>query len=160
MRRVPGRRSGVTLIELALVTLILLTLAGLSAPAFKKTITGLSAKNTAFSVSKLMNYAQEMAVIKRNSYKISFDPNAGTYRLLEETPGPKGPVYTKISGRYGRSFRIGPDLRISGEKKEAVFYPDGHCDEITVTVSSKSSGYAVHARRFGNMVNIREVEPE
>lgn len=154
------RRLGFTLIELTLVTLLVLILAGLSTPLFKKTLSDLSARNTSFSICKLINYAQEMAVLERKNYKITFDFKKGRYQLFELSYLAKPPVYVKVTGRFGRLFGLGQGLRLSGDKNSVVFYSDGHCDEIKVNVLTKLGGYSVMVKGFGNMVEIKEVKIE
>ena len=154
------QRIGFTLIELTLVTLLVLILAGLSTPLFKKTLSDLSARNTSFSICKLINYAQEMAVLERKNYKIAFDFKKGRYQLLELSSSGKPPVYKKVTGRFGRLFGLPQGLSLSGSRSGVIFYPDGHCDEINVNVLTRLGGYSVKVKRFGNMVEIKEVNIE
>jgi prepilin-type N-terminal cleavage/methylation domain-containing protein len=151
---------GFTLIELTLVTLLVLILAGLSTPLFKKTLSDLSARNTSFSICKLINYAQEMAVLERKNYKITFDFKKGSYQLLELSASAKPPVYKKVTGRFGKLFGLRQGLKLSGNRNGVIFYPDGHCDEIRVNVLTSSGGYSVMANGFGNMVQVKEVKVE
>lgn len=154
------RRQGFTLIELTLVTLLILILAGLSTPLFKKTLSDFSARNTSFSICKLINYAQEMAVLERVNYKIAFDFKKGRYQLLELSSTAKPPVYNKVTGRFGKLFKMPQGLSLSGSKPGVIFYPDGHCDEISVNVLTKLGGYSVMVKGFGNTVQIKEVKVE
>lgn len=151
------RQNAFTLIELTLVTIILLTLVGLSIPLFKRTFSDLSAKNTAFNISKLINYAQESAVIARKNFKLVFNLEKGSYQLFEVDASVNPPLLKKIRSRYGRLFSLPKELKFSGNRKEFVFYPDGHCDEIKINVLAKNRGYCVSVKRFGNMVGIQEV---
>lgn len=157
--RFPGR-DGFTLIELTLVTLLVLVLAGLSTPLFKRTLSDLSAKNVSFSICKLMDYAQETAVLKRVNYKISFDFKAGKYQLLELSSSVKPPKYVKVTGRFGKLFGLPQGLKLSGDKSGIIFYPDGRCDEIKVNVLTSTGGYSIVAKGFGNMARIKEVNIE
>ena len=165
MRSVIGMKriqnDGFTLIELTLVTLLVLILAGLSTPIFKKTLSDLSARNRSFSICKLMNYAQEMAVLERKNYKIAFDFKKGKYQLLEiAASAAKEPVYKRASGRFGKLFGLEQGLKLSGSRNGVIFYPDGHCDEVSVNVLTKSGGYSVTVKGFGNMVEIKEAKVE
>ena len=152
--------QGFTLIELTLVALLVLIVVGLSAPLFKKTLSDLSARNTSFSICKLINYAQEMAVLERNNYKIAFDFKNGKYQLLELSLSEKPPVYKKVSGRFGRLFGLEQGLSLSGSRSDVIFYSDGHCDDIIVNVLTKQGGYSVAVKGFGNMARIKEVDIE
>ncbi len=136
-------------------------LAGLSTPLFKKTLSDLSARNTSFSICKLMNYAQEMAVLERKNYKIAFDFKKGSYQLLEIASSVAlRPVYKRATGRFGKLFGLPQGLSLSGSTNGVIFYPDGHCDEIRVNVLTKLGGYSVVVKGFGNMVEIKEVKIE
>jgi prepilin-type N-terminal cleavage/methylation domain-containing protein len=152
--------QGFTLIELTLVTLLVLILAGLSTPLFKKTLSDLSAKNTSFSICKLINYAQEMAVLERVNYKIAFDFKKGKYQLLELSSSAKPPAYKRVTGRFGKLFGMPQGLKLSGDSPSLIFYPDGHCDGIRVNVLTGAGGYSVMVKAFGNMVEIKEVNVE
>jgi len=152
--------TGFTLIELTLVTLLILVLAGLSAPLFKKTLSDLSAKNISFDICKLANYAQEMAVLERANYKIAFDFKNGKYQLLKLSSQPPPPVYKKMPGRFGRLFGLPQGLSLSGSSSGVVFYPDGHCDEIRVDVLTSAGGYSIMIKGFGNAVEIKPFDPE
>lgn len=154
------RNPGFTLIELTLVTLLLLVIVGISVPVFKKTFQSLSAKDTSFNISKLINYAQEMAVLERKNFKIMFDFKKGSYQLFEIVPKANQPSVKKIQSRFGKLFTIPKDLTLRGEKKEVIFYPDGHCDDLTIYVVSKKIGYSISVRRFGNKLEIKEVKIE
>ena len=154
------RRAGFTLIELALVAILLLTVVGLSIPVLKKTFIGLYAQDTSFNISKLINYAQEMAVLDRTNYKIVFNFQDGRYQLFVMDPSMSPPVYKKANGRFGRKYSLGLGLKLTGQKPEPVFYPDGHCDEFQVSVLAKNSGYAIKAKRFGNALEVKEVNIE
>jgi len=154
------RRLGFTLIELTLVTLLVLIIAGLSTPLFKKTLSDLSARNASFSICKLINYAQEMAVLERVNYKIAFDFKKGRYQLLELSSSAKPPAYVKVTGRFGKLFGLPQGLSLSGNRNGVIFYSDGHCDEINLNVLTKLVGYSVMVKGFGNMVQVKEVKVE
>lgn len=154
------RQTAFTLIELTLVVFILLALIGLSIPLFKKSFSDLSAKDTSFTISKLINYAQEMSVLDRKNYKIVFDFQNGKYQLLEAVSSDKGIVYQKARGRFGKLFTLPQQVVLRGEKNQIIFYPDGRCDELKVNVLVKNEGYSVAVKRFGNMVEVKEVTIE
>ena len=158
--RAHALKAGFTLIELTLVAFLLLTLVGLSVPLFKKTLSGLSAQDTSFNISKLVNYAQEIAVLERKNLKLTFNFQSGKYQLFEVVPSVKPTPPKKISGRFGRSFSLPQGLKLSGEKKDVLFYQDGHCDAFMVNVLAKEGGYSIRSKGFGNMVEVKEVRLE
>lgn len=154
------RRNGLTLIELTLVTLILLALVGLSIPIFKKTFSDLSAKNTSFNISKLINYAQEMAVLEGKNFKIVFNFQKSTYQLFELDASVNPPAYKKIQGRFGKLFKLPQGVNITGTKAQMCLYSDGHCDDLKLNVLVKGRGYSITVQRFGNTADIKEVNVE
>ncbi len=167
------KNSAFTLIELTLVTVIILVLAGLSIPLFKNTFSSLSAKDAAFNISKLANYAQEKAVIDRNNYSIIFDFNRRQYQLFEWKKSGEKPSYAAAGGRFGRAFSLPQGLyfydpksdltRKDGEeyKKQALFYPDGRSDELSIDIiDTQGNGYSVTLKGFGSPVQIKEVARE
>jgi len=153
-------RTGLTLIELTLVTLLLLVIIGLSIPTFKKTFQNLSAKDTTFNISKLINYAQEMAILENKNFKIIFDFEKGRYQLFEVDDSVNPPVYKKARSRFGKPYNVPEGLAIRGEKKDMVFYPDGHCDSIKIYILFKDKGYSLIVQRFGSAVSVKEVSIE
>ncbi|MFA6321276.1 MAG: hypothetical protein WCY36_05400 [Candidatus Omnitrophota bacterium] len=166
-------RKAFTLIELTLVTVIILALVGLSIPLFKNTFSDLSAKNTAFNISKLASYAQEKAIINRKNYKVIFDFNKRTYQLFESNQTQDGIIYVKEKGRFGKSFDMPLGLSFYDPsadlgkntaeeyKKQIVFYPDGHCDHMLIGIIDKRGmGYTVTLKGFGSLSQIKEVVRE
>ena len=167
------KKSAFTLIELTLVASIILALVALSIPLFKHTFSDLSAKDTAFNIAKLVNYAQEKSVIDRKNYKIIFDFNQRRYQLFESVQIADALAYNKVKGRFGKSFTLPQGLsfydpkanvteKIGEEyKKQVVFYPDGRCNELSLdVVDNKGTGYAVTLKGFGGLVQIKEVTSE
>lgn len=167
------KSSAFTLIELTLVTVIILVLAGLSLPIFKNTFQDLSAKDAAFNISKLISYAREKAVLDKANYKIIFDFTRRQYQLFESTRSDEGIIYRIARGRFGRAFNLPQNLffhdaktDITQElkeeyKKQVVFYPDGHCDELAIDIlDKKGKGYAISLKGFGSTARIKEVAGE
>ena len=164
------RRMAFTLIELTLVTVIILALVGLSIPLFRKTFSELSAKNTVFNISKLINYAQERSIIDRENYKITFNFTRNQYQLFNAKQSADKLIYMQSRDRFGRVFTLPQGLSFKdpsvqathqqGEeyKEEIVFYPDGHCNILAIEVLDKSgAGYKITAKGFGSLVEMKEV---
>jgi len=167
------KRSGFTLIELTLVTVIILTLVGLSVPLFRKTFADLTAKDTTFNISKLISYAQERAVVDRKNFKITFNFTSGYYQLLESQTSEGKILYKQIRGRFGKAFNLPQGLSFKDKdsenaqarkeeyKKETVFYPDGRSDPIAIDMLDKNmAGYRITSKGFGTPVGIKEVKDE
>ncbi len=167
------KRSGFTLIELTLVTVIILALVGLSAPLFRKTFSDLTAKDTTFNISKLISYAQERAVIDRKNFKIIFNFTSGYYQLSESQASDGRILYKQIKGRFGKAFHLPQGLSFKDKdsenararkeeyKKEIVFYPDGRSDPLVIDMLNKEMvGYRITSKGFGTLVGIKEVKGE
>jgi len=144
-----------TLIELFLVVLLLSVIVSLSTPMFRRTFSELSLKNTAFTISKLANYSQEMAIIDRASYRMNLDYKNGTFWLAKLEP--KENTYKKLTNRYGKIFRFPDGAEISGPEK-IDFYPDGRCDEVEIRITdAHGTGYAVRTQGFGRRVAVEDI---
>lgn len=152
-----GFRKGFTLIELALVAALMAVIIGLSAPLFKEAISNLSANNAALTISKLINYAQERAIIERRYYRIRFYPG-GRYRLSASDESDDVTVYKNIPGKFGRIFSLPRELSIACSAEEMTLYPDGTCDEFWFSVVGRyGRGYLVSIRGFGTNFDMREI---
>ena len=170
-RRRRSNHYGFTLIELALVAAIILSLIALSTPLFRKTISYLALQEASFNISKLINYAQERAVIDNNkNYKIALYIKNGQYRFLEfytdaET---KKIVERPVSGRFGKLYRlprgvtfIPPDTELNKERADLFFYPDGHCTKGTIDLFGGQGGhYRIITKGFGGLAEVKEIEGE
>lgn len=151
-------RSAFTLIELILVTVIILVLIGLAVPIFRNTFSDLNIKNASFNISKLINYAQEKAILERKEFKMALDFEKGVYQLFEKDYSLTAPE-KKIAGRFGKSFKLPRDAFFVSPRKFIRFYPDGRCDEVNIDVFDKTgAGYKITAKGFGSLVEVREIE--
>jgi Tfp pilus assembly protein FimT len=164
-----SQRSSFTLIELVLVILLISILTAISTPLFRRTFSDLIIKNAAFDLAKMVNYAQEMAIIEKVAYKMNFDFEGGKYWLTRYGPvegpdgpstGPDGSRYGKIEGRYGRDYFLPRGLGLSCDKEGIVFYPDGRSDEAEIKISDEKGETArfIRVKGFANRVKIVEVK--
>jgi len=149
---------GFTLIELTLVAILVLVLIGISTPLFRKTFSDLTTKNAAFSISKLINYAQERAVVDGKAFTIKFAPQAREnkytqYKLFDgDLP---------VRGRFGRTFELPQGVILKSSLARIDFYPDGSCSAAEITVSGSSGGnYRIRTKGFGGLAKIEELKNE
>ena len=155
------KNKGFTLIELALVAFLIALLVGLSTPQFRKTFSSLELKNASYNISKLINYAQETAVVEGIEYKINIDFASGRYWLTRRSKTDEALLYSRINNKFGRIFTIPAGMAIGGRKNEIVFYPDGRCDKAEIILTNKDEeGYTVTMAGFGNEVQIKEIKEE
>lgn len=151
--------SGFTLIELALVALLVVILIGLSTPLFRGAFSNLALRDSAYNISSLINYGQEKAILERKNFKISFNFEAGKYWLLEWNDSLEPANYTRVTGRFGRTFTLPQGLSFRSSKSELVLYPDGHSEEMNIDIfNTKGEGYRAIVRGFGRRIEISEIE--
>ncbi|MFA5146429.1 MAG: prepilin-type N-terminal cleavage/methylation domain-containing protein [Candidatus Omnitrophota bacterium] len=163
-----GKRSGrikasggFTLIELALVIVIVLIVIGLASPILKHSTSDLALKDTAFNVSKLSQYGQEKAILERKNFKMVFDFKDMKYQLMEFDTAADPPGYRKMDGKFGRAYRVPPGFSIEGGNGEVVFYPDGRCDEAEIRIKdARGNGYSIKVRGFGPGPEIKAIGDE
>jgi len=154
-------RRGFTLIELVLVILFISIITALSTPLFRNTFSELELKNTTFNLSKIINYAQEMAIIDKASYKLNFDFDGGAYWLTKSYFVDRKQTFTKLEGKYGRKFYFPDGLALTASKKEIVLYPDGRSDTAEISIVDKNGrGRSLKVASFGSQVEIEEIGNE
>lgn len=129
---------GFTLIELTLVTLIIMVIIGLAAPQFKNSLVSIETNNTVYNLVKLINYAQEMAVIEKLDYKMNIDESEGAYFLTRRKPSGEEDEYIKVKGRYGRIYRLPNRLSIECPDEAVIFYPDGTCTVKDIIIKGRT----------------------
>jgi hypothetical protein len=141
--------AGFTLIELALVALILAVIIGLSMPMLKKTYLSLASREASYSLIKMMSYGRESAIIKNKSYKILFGFHEARYELMELDTLQNIGTYKKADGIFGRAFKLPEGIEFSGPDKEVVFYPDGTVSPTKIVIGSKNDKYTIAVTRSG-----------
>jgi len=149
------------LIELILVILLVAIIAGLSSPVFRNSFTSLELKDACFNIAKLANYAQEMAIVERASYKLSLDAQTGKFWLSRSDLLNPGASYQKVKGSYGESFSLprGISFAVGNELVELFFYPDGRLQpEKQVKISAvNGESRLINFKSLGSQVEIKAV---
>ena len=74
-----------TLIELIIVAAIILMLVAVSSPRFRSTFSDLELKDSSYSIGKIIKYAQKRAILEERKYRVIFDFENQSYRLLVES---------------------------------------------------------------------------
>ena len=75
MIRASSRRSGFTLLEILLVTVILAILLGLVTPRFRNSFDSLQFKNFVLNTAALLRYAHDRAILEKETYRLAFRQN-------------------------------------------------------------------------------------
>ena len=148
-------KRGFTLLELILVILLVSILVALSTPQFRKTFSGLELKNTCFNISKMASFAQDMSIIEKTNYRFNIDFESNRYYLTKVIVLEGETKYTKIDGRFGKSFSISPDIRITGDFGSVTFFPDGKITPAHFELYNKyNEGYIITLSDFGKKISI------
>ena len=151
-KALPRKNKGFTFIELALVAIIILVLAGLTPPIFRKSVSSIRLKTAAQEMVQLMRYARARALAQRRRLRINFDFEPAAYWLSaqdEKTPE----EYKRITGRWGRTFRLPNNVSIDLEVDKGrpgliVFYPDATSDAARVKISDQNGrGFQITTHR-------------
>ncbi len=151
--------TGFTLIELAIITVIILIIIAGSIPLFGRTYRSLELNNCALNISKLIRFAQERAIVESNSLRINFDFTKKTYWLTaQDLQGSEFKAFK--NDRFGAVFKIPDSMEIEGEKNLANFYPDGRSDKISIKLSSKDESLYLSTSLKAGYVNISKEDPE
>lgn len=132
------KKAAFTLIELLIVSVIILALLSFSTPLLRKSFTDLELKETVSNISKFIALAQQKAIIERCSYAISFDFEAGTYRLSGVEGEGEDKKYKDLADRFGRLFEVPKSIKIEGNAKEIVFSPNGECSVVELELTNRN----------------------
>lgn len=151
-------KKGFTLIELLVVVLIIAITLGLSAPLFRKTFANVQLSLRAEEMSGLMRYARERAVAENALMRFNLDAKSGKYRLSKKKED--GEAYEGLSGRYGREYSLGEEIKIEAQEEAIDFYPDGEISpaKIIMTNPNKKILTIFTKSGLGNAISIVEEE--
>ena len=129
-----------TLIEIILVSLVLIVIAGLSLPNFAKTYLGLELKQTTKDVVYLMRYAQSRAVTKGKQMQAEFAPDLKSYwinELSSREESESEEQFNRISGRFGKVYHIPDSVELASDFQKVHFYEDGSIEKVRVYLCLK-----------------------
>ncbi|PIU41217.1 MAG: hypothetical protein COS99_06695 [Candidatus Omnitrophica bacterium CG07_land_8_20_14_0_80_42_15] len=130
--------TGFTLIELALVALIIVVLVGISTPLFRKTFSDIELDEASYNIAKFMNYAQAKAVAEIVTTKIYFDFEKNIYWLTENNDPSKPDYFTRVTGRLGRVFSTPRGIDLEGAASTLVFYPSGRSEDFKISLKNQN----------------------
>jgi len=146
-----SRRAGFTFIELVIVGAIILFLAGISTPLFKRTFRDLELKDAAYRISKVIRYGQDRAVIEEKTYKALFYFDKGEYRLVAEDG--------EIGSRFGGPFYLPDGVTFKGGRDTIMFFPNGRCDKVSIYLKGGGDkSFEITTNTRGGYVGVSEIK--
>lgn len=149
------KSAGYTLIELILLAIIIMILVAISTPRFRRTFSDLELSDAAFNLAKLISFAQEKAVVEGVCYKLILQKDKSKYFLTRQdhkTPD----KYIRIKEKAGRLFALPSGIKLKTDKKEIIFYPDGHSDRAVITFLGKRKNLTLNVKGNLGYVKIKE----
>jgi len=145
--RAASRRSGFTLLELALTIALIGLLVTLVLPRLGL-IGGVSLQSSARQLASHIELLREDAALRGRYVRLAFDPQGGRYgaEVLIDAHTGDGPQYVADDSPLFRTVTLpesiqleldGPGLTDAGKgKSAAVFEPDGYTDPLVIRLSS------------------------
>ena len=130
-------RRGFTLIELALVALIIVILVGISTPLFRRTYHDLQLNETAYNIARFMSYARAKAISERINTRLNFDFEIGKYWLTQADDPERPDQYEHIKGRLGRFHSAPTGISLSGKESLLKFYPNGRSEDFKLIIEGR-----------------------
>jgi len=114
----------ITLIELALVILVIGILIGITLPSFRKTFNQLQLNSFSREFQVLMQYLRQRSIVEGKIIYLNIDSENRQY-------------WTKIRDMENRlkTYRLPEGVTLSSEQKQVAFYPDGNIDKTTIIIS-------------------------
>lgn len=152
------QHKGFTLVELVLVTMIILVLAGLSTPLFRGPFRNIQLKNTCGKVQQLIRYLRARSIAERTICRMNFDFEQGLIWPTEEDETAAG-EFKRIKKSWARTYQIAEGISIQGETNFITFYPDGKTEQVQITLSdSQGKTYTLTTQKGMGFVKIEQEE--
>jgi general secretion pathway protein H len=149
--RCPARAKGFTLIEVAVVLLVLALAAGLVLPSIASLTSAVRARADIAGVVAFLRYAREQAITRREAHEVRLAPDARTLLL---TTGKRGEV------KAARQIR--PPTRIAVQSpgpRSVIFLPEGRATGGAFLVEAAGRRlYRVTVDPLSGRVSNRRVE--
>jgi len=148
--------TGFTFIELILVAALILVLVGISVPLFRRSFSGIQAKDASQNVVQLMRYAQAKAIAERKLCRVNFDFIERAFWLsVQDETSPQ--EFKRLKGKWGLTFKAPEGISIEGEASFVAFYPDGTSDKAKIKISdNKAATFTIITRRTIKYVQAEE----
>ncbi len=117
--------AGFTFIELLLVILLVVILAGVSYPLLRNNFYGTQLPVFSKRLQALFIHLRERAIVERKIVYLTFEEANTKYK-----------VNIGNESRVIESFVIPEKVRVETEEEQIAFYPDGTIDKVTINLIS------------------------
>jgi prepilin-type N-terminal cleavage/methylation domain-containing protein len=109
-----SRSRGFTLIEMAIVCVLIGILAAMAVPMFTRTIPRIRTKAEARNILNTIRTARSRAIAENSQYGVYFDTNARSYILFKDTVNPSSMTYEGGDSTVGLVNNIDPNVVYNG----------------------------------------------
>jgi Tfp pilus assembly protein FimT len=137
-----AKRTGFTLLEVTLVSVITLILITLSMPIFRRTYEDLEISSSAKNIAQMINFARQRAVFERINYRFIIDDTDNTYKVLAQYE--ERGEFKPLQDRWGRINSVPQNIDIKAEIKSIDFSPSGISGHsIIYLTNSRGKTYSI-----------------
>lgn len=116
---------GITFIELLLVILLVVILAGVSYPVLRNNFYGMQLPVFSKRLQALFIHLRERAIVERKVVYLTFEDSNKKYR-----------VNIGNESRTIETFSVPEKVNVETEQEQIAFYPDGSIDKVTINLIS------------------------
>ncbi len=148
-----GISRGFTFIELLIVATVIIALALVSIPRFRRTYQDIEWRDGLFTLVKNLTHVRQQAIMEEITYKVVFNCSDSSYAVIPvKAPSGEGDTYSeenKEGFQASHTYDLPGHMKCKGEDTEVLYYPSGRTSGLSLTLSdggSRSSELTVHPR--------------
>lgn len=142
-----------TLIELMLVIIVFVVIAGIAVPNFRQVYSSMQLKKSANDVAYLMRYAQSRAILKNLKIRLTFDEELKKYWLVQNSSSEE---YERFKSRTGRAQEIPSQITVDTDELFITFYPDGSIEKKRLYFCRNEKCYTISTQEQRGYINVFE----
>ena len=134
--------SGITLIELCIAHAVIALISAISWPVLRASLSASEIETACKKLSSTILYARDMALSENRRYKIEFDPENKSYRMLCETENAASRFeFERIAGYDASNMRWDKKISVKAiSASSIIFEPDGSADNFNIVFESRQAG--------------------